>query len=346
MYRQSASTPKWDVAAKQARNIEAKYEAALIGKPPEPSAGVMIENAVRLYLVDRESQHLKRATLSKLETIFEKQMVTWFSDLGIHFLREIDLPQLIGWRGSWADGPLAARKKQERVKGFFWWCFRNKWIAENPALGLSKIKVTPKPVEVLTKDEFDKLLATTYRYGRKEAERTRIRTLLLLMRWSGLAIRDAVTLERSRLTADDRLVLYRTKTGVPVSCPIPPDVAQALRAVPDGLRPNPTYFFWSGNGNPKSAVADWQRSLRKLFDLADLKNPDGSKRRIYPHVLRHTFATQCLATGVPLEDVAMMLGHSSTRTTERHYLHWIKARADRLEASVRQSWAASAVAVH
>src|SRR6266446_2738906 len=25
------------------------------------------------------------------------------------------------------------------------------------------------------------------------------------------------------------------------------------------------YYFWSGNGLPKSAVADWQRSLRKLF---------------------------------------------------------------------------------
>ncbi|HKD01112.1 MAG TPA: hypothetical protein VKB77_01725, partial [Terriglobales bacterium] len=77
MYRQTASTSKWDVAAKQARNIEAKYEAALVGKPAPPSAGITIEQAVRLYLVDRESQHLKRSTISKLETIFEKQMVTW-----------------------------------------------------------------------------------------------------------------------------------------------------------------------------------------------------------------------------------------------------------------------------
>jgi integrase len=338
MYRQSGKTSKWDVATKQARNIEAKYEAELTGKPAPPTRGITIEQAVRIYLVDRESQHLKRSTLSKLETIFQKQMVTWFHDLNIRFLREIDLPQLIGWRGSWSDGPLASRKKQERVKGFFWFCYRNRWIAENPAIGLSKIKVTAKPVDVLTREEFDKLVAATHEYGRKESERARIRALLLLMRWSGLAIRDAVTLERSRLSADDRLLLYRTKTGVPVSCPIPPHVAEGLRTVPDGLRPNPAYFFWSGNGDAKSAVADWQRAFRKLFALADLKNPDGTKRRVYPHVFRHTFATQCLASGVPLEDVAMMLGHSSTRTTEKHYSHWIKARADRLEASVRQAW--------
>jgi integrase len=338
MFRLSASTEKWDTAAKQARKIETQYEQALLGNPVKPDAGVSIEQAVRLYLVDRESQHLKSATLSKLETIFQKQMVTWFHDLGIRFLREIDLPQLIGWRGSWSDGPLAARKKQERVKGFFWFCFRNKWLAENPALGLSKIKVTAKPVEVLTSAEFDEVVAATQRYGRKEPERTRIRTLLLLMRWSGLAIRDAVTLERSRLTADDSLLLYRAKTGQAVTCPLPPFVASLLRAVPDGPRPNPAYFFWSGNGMPKSAVADWQRAFRKLFSLVALKNPDGSSKRVYPHILRHTFATQCLAAGVPLEDVAMMLGHSSIRTTEKYYSHWIKGRADRLEASVRQAW--------
>jgi site-specific recombinase XerD len=89
---------------------------------------------------------------------------------------------------------------------------------------------------------------------------------------------------------------------------------------------------------PKSAVADWQRAFRKLFALAALENPDGSSKRVYPHILRHTFATQCLAAGVPLEDVATMLGHSSIRTTEKHYSHWIKGRADRLEASVRQAW--------
>src|ERR1035441_575183 len=136
MFRQSARTEKWDTAAKQARKIETQYEQALLGNPAAPDAGVSIEQAVRVYLVDRESQHLKPATLSKLETIFQKQMVTWFHDLGIRFLREIDLPQLIGWRGSWSDGPLASRKKQERTKGFFWFCFRNKWLAENPALGL------------------------------------------------------------------------------------------------------------------------------------------------------------------------------------------------------------------
>jgi hypothetical protein len=68
------------------------------------------------------------------------------------------------------------------------------------------------------------------------------------MRWSGLSIRDAVTLERDRLNKRDELFLYRAKTGVPVFVKLPPDVAKGLRNVPPGPAPNSYYFFWSGNG--------------------------------------------------------------------------------------------------
>ena len=70
------------------------------------------------------------------------------------------------------------------------------------------------------------------------------------MRWSGLAIQDAVTLERDRLSDDGKIFLYRAKTGVPVYVPIPPDIAEVLRALPSG---NPRYFFWSGNGDARTA---------------------------------------------------------------------------------------------
>jgi len=39
-----------------------------------------------------------------------------------------------------------------------------------------------------------------------------------LMRWSGSRIRDAITLERTRLIGDD-LMLYQAKTGTPVYVP-------------------------------------------------------------------------------------------------------------------------------
>ena len=153
-----------------------------------------------------------------------------------------------------------------------------------------------------------------------------------------MRIRDALTLERSRLSDDNKLLLYQAKTGHPVYVPLPPDIAEALRALPPGARPNPLYFFWSGNGLPKTAVADWQRSYRRLFELAGIKKANGSLKRCHPQMFRDTFAVEMLLAGVPLEQVSMLLGHKSIRVTEKHYAPWFRARQEQLELSVQRAW--------
>ncbi len=54
---------------------------------------------------------------------------------------------------------------------------------------------------------------------------------MLLLRYSGLRIRDAVTLPRNRVQGD-KLFLFTAKTGTPVYCPLPPIVLNALNAIP------------------------------------------------------------------------------------------------------------------
>ena len=88
--------------------------------------------------------------------------------------------------------------------------------------------------------------------------------------------------------------------------------------------------------------ADWQRTLRRIFKLADIRHEDGSNKRCYPHMLRDTFAVECLLAGVPLEQVSMLLGHKkSIKTTEKHYASWVRARQEQLAANVRKSWEAN-----
>jgi integrase/recombinase XerD len=67
-----------------------------------------------------------------------------------------------------------------------------------------------------------------------------MRVLVLLMRWSGLAIKDAVMLERKALDADGALFLRRAKTGVPVFVPLPPAVFSLLRTLPSA---NPVFLL-------------------------------------------------------------------------------------------------------
>ncbi|WP_260741259.1 tyrosine-type recombinase/integrase [Tunturiibacter lichenicola] len=339
--RRSMKTASWERATVLARVIEDSDNAS---KTPErKDEPVTIVKAVTEYLADAKARELADATLYKLETQLRKQFLGWCKAEGYKFLTEFDLRAAQSFRASWTDGGLAKKKKQERLTGFFWFCIRAGWLTANPTDRLGRISVTQAPTDYFTRGEYEKLLDATYLYreGRGETiggiNGTRIRALIMLMRWSGLRIRDAVTLEKTRLI-NDNLLLYQAKTGTPVYVPLPPQVAEALRTLPDGVKPNPRYFFWSGNGLPKSAVADWQRSFRRVFKLAGLEKPDGSAKRCFPHMLRDTFAVEMLLAGVPIDQVSMLLGHASVKITEKHYSPWVKARQDQLAASVRNAW--------
>jgi integrase len=79
-------------------------------------------------------------------------------------------------------------------------------------------------------------------------------------------------------------------------------------------------------------------SFRKLFQIADIKDPNGTRKRCRSHMFRDTFAVELLLAGVPIDQVSVLLGHRSVKMTERHYLPWVKARQKQLTASVHRAW--------
>jgi integrase/recombinase XerD len=224
--------------------------------------------------------------------------------------------------------------------------FKNGWLNENPATKVKRSTVHSLPTGWFPKPEFKRIVDATYAYGDWRGGRDfqfradRLRALVLLMRWSGLAIQDAVTLERDRLSDDGKIFLYRAKTGVPVYVPIPPDIAEILRALPSS---NPRYFFWTGNGDPQTACKGWRRSLTRLFEIANIRETDGTPKRCHAHMFRDTFAVELLNKGVPIDRVSLLLGDSSVKVTEKHYAPFVKERQQQLEMYARMAWEDSAV---
>ncbi len=155
----------------------------------------------------------------------------------------------------------------------------------------------------------------------------RLRAFALALRYTGMRIGDVTALERARVQ-NGTVFLYTQKSGTPVYLPLPESVLNALEQAPVT---NERYYFWSGNGKLKSAVADWQRSLAKVYKTAGV--PDA-----HAHQFRDTFAVELLLSGVPLERVSVLLGHSSVKITERHYAPWVLERQEQIEEDVRRAW--------
>jgi hypothetical protein len=80
----------------------------------------------------------------------------------------------------------------------------------------------------------------------------RIRLLVLMLRYSGMRIGDAVGCAVERLNGK-KLLLYTQKTGVPVYCPLPDFVVTAL----EEMSPTSERYF-SGravrNSKPRQAI--------------------------------------------------------------------------------------------
>ncbi len=341
--RESAKTRSWEQAERKAREREAAADPN--GQTPKLQRATVRE-AVELFLKDEEARGLEPVSRKKSRTLLDRQFRPWCEARKFNHIDQVAPLDLTDFRASWNNGDVTTHRKHERMVAFFSFCVRNELLRKNPMEALKKPK-TPDlvPTDYFRADEFNSIIAATEKYhfggGNDCHDRgERLKAITLLMRWSGLSILDATKLERDRLSkneqGDDQIFLYRAKTGVPVFVVVLAEVADILRALSNS---NPRYFFWSGNGDPRSAAKAFQRSFWKLFKLADIKKADGMRKRSHPHMFRDTFAVELLLAGVPLDQVSLLLGHSSVKITERHYAPFCKGRQQQLAASVKMAWA-------
>jgi site-specific recombinase XerD len=341
----SAKTRSWDKASEKAREIETEYNKreqtnstpASSETPPSPSTTKVktVREAVTAFLEDKQEQNVSKNWLQK----YRRELPNFASwcERKVRYieLAQVDLIGLEDYRKTWTGAPATRRKRQERLRSLFRYCIRHRWIYHNVAADLQRIQTKTPPKLPLTREQFSAVMAAVESYhprGRdSQWRRMRAMTMLLLLRCSGLRINDAAKLERIALTDSGSLRLYMQKTGEPVYVPLPPELVTLLRELrnPD----NPRYFFWNGTSDSASPGIRWWCTLKTIFQAAGL--PDA-----HPHMLRDTFAVEMLVAGVPIDQVSMLLGHSSVKITEKHYLPWVRARQRQLEESVRKVWAA------
>ena len=72
--------------------------------------------------------------------------------------------------------------------------------------------------------------------------------------------------------------------------------------------------------------------MAKVFELADIGAERGT-----PHRFRHTYARVLLQRGVPVSDVADLLGDDE-KTVKTHYGRWVKERQDRLTGILKDAF--------
>jgi integrase/recombinase XerD len=335
-YRRTAGTRSWERAEEQKRRLEDQL-AGRIPTAVETTTGQTVDAAVKLFLQDKTTQGLSSGVLGKYSRELAR-LRSYCESAGTFTVQAITKELLTGYCATWTElypSTTTRAKVRERCRSFLRYCFEAQWLPRVPTL--PKIKVDEPPTMPLTAQEYKRLLGAIPATFPDTERQSKVRALIQLMRWSGLAIVDALTLERAEIQWDKskkvhRIVTARQKTGTHVSVPIPANVARELLAVLNG---NERYVFWSGEGGKERITKSWTKyMIAPLFKTAKIEC-EGNMRS---HRLRDTFAVDLLEKGVPLEEVSKLLGHESIKTTEKSYAKWVKGRQDRLDSLVMATW--------
>ena len=95
-------------------------------------------------MADIEARKLNDSTVRKYK-LLKRQMEEFAQRRGLRVLADFDLLKLSQFRSEWKDGPRSSAKKLERLRAFFRFAQKRKWVTENPALDLKAPKITLCP---------------------------------------------------------------------------------------------------------------------------------------------------------------------------------------------------------
>lgn len=344
----SAKTRSWEQAEKFAQSLRdehdpVKQELARIAAEEAAKKAKLKAHAIEPSLKQWSARFTGdgKAAATKQSYVYFTQFLTeWAASQGFSALSDITPAALDAWVTSWNGSPHTRANRLSRLRSFFKWASDLRLIESNPAAVLLSIKAeNEEETQPLTKEQFKQLLEATYKYDAdrrsdKDKFGADLRAVLLVMRWTGVRLSDALMLRRSGVVGD-RLKMDIQKTGDKIDRVVPSVVIDALAAVPVRKRMHPDQFFWSRECDHRTLAGMWTPRIRLLNQYLNFKNERGDAMQFHSHMLRDTFAVELLIAGMPLENVSKLLCHSSVRITEQHYAPWVTARMQRLEDEMK-----------
>lgn len=318
----SAKTRSWAEAEVKANEWIDKFDPLKVElaelKAEKQAKQIPIEDAVQSYLKDMAARNLSAGTQDRNRAVLVTKLNEWLAKQDGRrpkFICDMTAAHLVDWRSSWNYGSdLTAAICFDGVKTFFKFCHSQGWLEQNPAAGIKRTKITKgNRTATFTDEQYDAILA--------QAKEQRLHTFLELLRWSGMALVDAVLFDRKSVDDAGVLRYTRKKTGTLCTVKLPENVVALLRSVDGGAQP-----FVRKDVSLDSSVAEWRVDLQGLFEAAGIKQvmTEVGPRAPHPHMLRDTCAVWYLRHGMKLYGVAKILGHSNPTITAKHYLPFVK----------------------
>jgi len=229
---------------------------------------------------------------------------------------------------------LSIKRKLCSIRSFYDYLFQDQRIHSNVTELVPLPRIHEKPIIRLSKEEMsrmlelaqsgDQLSPAQQRYQRLTARRDF--AILSLFLGTGIRVSECVGINLEDVDLENNAFIVTRKGGNQVVLYFPPEVAQALadyleeREKAEPLPGHEEALFLSLQRRRIT-----QRAVQNLVKkYASVAAP--LKRKISPHKLRSTYATNLYNETGDIYLVADVLGHTSVDTTRKHYADMTDAR--------------------
>ncbi len=222
--------------------------------------------------------------------------------------------EFLAWQRRQEVAPRSLARKLSVLKQLYQFGVREEAVLIDPTELVSvrvKEKKLPKHLSLLHMERLLNSIVPDNESGLRD------RALFELWYAIGARVSELSHLKASEIDLDKRIVKLNGKGGKQRLVPFGANAEAWLRKysalrhaqVARWDRLDEPHFFLSGRGTRLSRQAMW-KLLQKRAQIA------GIPKKIWPHMIRHSFATHLLRGGADLRVVQELLGHSSIATTE------------------------------
>jgi Site-specific recombinase XerD len=202
-------------------------------------------------------------------------------------------------------------RKVSTIRSFYRFLVREGKLESSPLTGLVAPKRERRLPSILSLEQLSSIIESA---DETTPRGLRNRAILELMYASGVRLSEVVGVDIRNLDLEERTLLVRGKgnkerivlLGAPAEKAIHRYLSRGRPKLATGAE---MALFVNRDGKRLSG-----RSIEKIVRQHALKA--GLDQRVWPHLLRHSFATHLLDGGADLRVVQDLLGHASAQTTQ------------------------------
>jgi len=255
---------------------------------------------VKIYLASKGVENLSKETLKQ----YKYKLLNFFKDVSkpVEAIEPNDIRiYLYKFKQTRNASDTYLENVRLTLSGFFGWLVNNDYIIKNPCSKVDKIRTPQKQREPLNNYELE-----TLRYNCKDV---REKALIDFLFSTGCRVSECANVKQSDIVLQERSVVIRHGKGNKMRFVyFNAESELSLRKYIESRKDSNDALFVSSRRPFKPLTKEGIEAI-----VRNIGKRTGM--RIYPHRLRHTFATCGINGGIPLPILQTLMGHEKPETT-------------------------------